>query len=116
MSEFWITKEDEETKRQLEQLEGLVKAADDDAATHRDVAKWGAYITGLMAALIGTAEYSTRKWGIEQNVESAVGAFTLGITVLETSLVRLNKKRAAEAWQNAAHFMIQNESEQPPLY
>jgi small neutral amino acid transporter SnatA (MarC family) len=110
MNEIWIAQQDEDIKLRLAQLEGHAESAINESIEHKDVALASSYITALMAAVVGAGEYATQKWGVRQDIESIIGGITLCFTVLEVSLMRANKKQAAEAWQTAAHFFIEEDS------
>jgi hypothetical protein len=109
MDERWIAKYEKDRQEKLAQLERQAISAQEDASVHKWVALGAAYVTALMA---GAAEYTYHKWGIRQDIESAIGGFTLSITVLETSLMRKNKHLAAEAWQEIERFSIEEGPEQ----
>jgi hypothetical protein len=109
MSNNWITEQGEFRKNKLSQLEIQAESALEDASIDRDIAIGSGYVSALMGCLAVYSEHVTHKWGVRQDTESVIGGFALGITILETGVSKMNRRRAAEAWQRAANYFMADE-------
>jgi hypothetical protein len=109
MSNYWITEQGEFRKNKLAQLEIQAASALEDASIDRIIAIGAGCASTLAGALALTSEFAAHKWGTRQDLESAIGAFALGITIIEISVSKMNRRRAADTWQRAAQYFMADE-------